>query len=285
LKIAVISDIHANFVALKAVAKEISLWHPDFVVVCGDIINRGSRPLECLELIMKKEETENWLVLKGNHENYVINQSLPNAPSDQAALDVHRASMWTLEKIGDVSTIKSLPVQQSIYDPNGDELRFIHATMRGIRYGIYPETSISELKEKLEITENDLHNHLPKVYCVGHTHRTMYKEIKTTKIINVGSVGLPFDQDYRAAYATLEFKDGVWKHRINRLEYDRDKAIKDFFFTRYIQDAGPLIKIVLKELRDSRSYLYTWSKKYQKRVLNYDITIEDSVMEYLASIH
>jgi len=284
LKIAVISDIHANFVALKTVVNEINYWHPDFVVVCGDIINRGPRPRECLEYIMEKEEKDNWLVLKGNHENYVIDQSLPDAPRDQASLDVHRASIWTLEKIGSVATIETLPFQQSIYDPNGDELRFIHASMRGIRDGIYPETSISELKEKLEITEDDLHNHLPKVYCVGHTHRTMYKEIKTTKIINVGSVGLPFDQNYRSAYVTLEFKDGVWRHQINRVEYDIERAKKDFYSTGYIEEAGPLIKIVLKELKDSSSYLYTWSKRYQKKVLKSEITIEDSVMEFLASI-
>ena len=47
MKLAVIADVHANWPALQAVAADIERWQADRVVVAGDVINRGPRPVEC----------------------------------------------------------------------------------------------------------------------------------------------------------------------------------------------------------------------------------------------
>ena len=49
MKIAVLSDIHGNFVALQAVFEHIEAWRPDHTIVAGDIVNRGPRSKDCLE--------------------------------------------------------------------------------------------------------------------------------------------------------------------------------------------------------------------------------------------
>jgi predicted phosphodiesterase len=52
MKLAVLADVHANWQALQAVAADLERWQPDRVVVAGDVINRGPRPLECAKFVL-----------------------------------------------------------------------------------------------------------------------------------------------------------------------------------------------------------------------------------------
>ena len=81
MKLAVIADIHANLAALETVVDHLTAWRPDAVVVAGDVLNRGPRPLECLRFVQERARSEGWLTLLGNHEEYVIAQSRPDAPA------------------------------------------------------------------------------------------------------------------------------------------------------------------------------------------------------------
>ena len=259
-------------------------WRPDFVVVSGDIINRGPKPKECLQYVLKMAKSKNWLLLKGNHEDYVISQKLHNTSLTKAAIEVHRASRWTLHEIKDVNYLEALPFQQSIYDPNGNEIRFVHASMRGLRDGIYPETSDSDLKEKIKDEKRDDDNPHPALICVGHTHRPLVRNLSGIQIVNSGSVGLPFDKDQRLSYAQLEYVNRKWSANILRLEYDIGKAKEDFIQSGYIEEAGPLTKLVLVELETATSQLYNWSVKYQKSALSGKISMQESVNRHLQSL-
>ena len=97
MKIAILADIHSNLPALQAVVSHIEQWKPDEVMVAGDIVNRGPRPLECLEVIREKQRTDGWLVVRGNHEDYVIGHTLPDAPRRGPAFEIYRAAYWTYE--------------------------------------------------------------------------------------------------------------------------------------------------------------------------------------------
>ena len=79
VKVAVISDIHANAAALEAVLDHVERWAPDHVIVAGDVINRGPEPVVCLTTIREKEE-KGWNVVIGNHEEYVLFHESPEAP-------------------------------------------------------------------------------------------------------------------------------------------------------------------------------------------------------------
>ena len=72
MKIAALADIHGNYQALITVLEHVERWDPDLVLVLGDTINRGSRSKDCLNLIQQKQIEESWLVIKGNHEEYVL---------------------------------------------------------------------------------------------------------------------------------------------------------------------------------------------------------------------
>lgn len=274
MKVAVISDIHANLPALETVFENIEAWEPDQVFVAGDIINRGPRPEECLNLILEKEKSNGWKLIMGNHEDYVISHSQLTTSYNDPAFEVHRASYWTYQKLNyDVSQLSKMPFQQEIYQFDRVEARIVHASMRGNRDGIYPETSDDELE--LQIGQP------PALFCVGHTHRPLIRKIGKTLVVNAGSVGLPFDGDRRLSYAQLIHKRGKWDAKIIRLEYDLKAAENDFYLTGYIEEAGPLSKLVLIELMYAKSQLYNWARLFQSRALKGEISMHESVGKYL----
>lgn len=285
MKIAVLADIHANFIALQTAAEQIEAWKPDHVIVAGDVVNRGPRPAECLSFVYEKAHTHGWRLLRGNHEDYVIGRAQPDVPRRGPAFDVHRASFWTYQRLNyDVSTLEIMPYQQSLSDPLGKEVRFVHASMRGIRDGIYPETSDESLRAKIYPQDKFPGGPPLALFCVGHTHRPLIRRLDGVLVVNAGSAGLPFDGDQRLAYAQLTWRGGVWHAEIARLEYDLAQAEQDFYTTGYLEGGGPLVKIVQLELRTASSLLYNWGVQYQERALAGEISMQDSVRQFLANI-
>jgi predicted phosphodiesterase len=285
MKIAVLADIHANLSALKTANDHIEIWNPDYVIIAGDIVNRGPRPQECFQFVKEKQLNYGWKLIRGNHEEYVLHNIYLRTQYTCAELEVHRASIWTGNQLGvEVETLKALPIQESLIGPDGGEVRFVHGSMKGLRDGIYPETSDEELREKIELPNKQKDNYAPpSVFCVGHTHRPLIRTLDGTTVVNAGSVGLPFDGDTRPAYAQLTWQGENWKTEIVRLEYDRDLAERDFYTSGFLEGGGPLVKLVQIELRTAHSQLYNWAAKYQKSILASKISMEASVNEYISS--
>jgi predicted phosphodiesterase len=285
MKIAVLADIHANFSALKTANDHIEIWNPDYVIIAGDIVNRGARPLECFQFVREKQLNYGWKLIRGNHEEYVLHNINLRTQYTCAEVEVHRASIWTGKQLGlEVETLKALPIQVSLIGPDGGEVRFVHGSMKGMRDGIYPETSDEELREKIELPYKQKDYYPPpSVFCVGHTHRPLIRTLDGTTIVNAGSVGLPFDGDTRLAYAQLTWQGDNWKTEIVRLEYDRELAARDFYTSGFFEGGGALVKLIQIELRTAHSQLYNWAAKYQKSVLASKISIEASVNEYISS--
>jgi predicted phosphodiesterase len=280
MKLAILTDIHANFLALQAVTAHLDAWQPDRVVVAGDIVNRGPRPAECLRLIQAKQEHKGWQVVRGNHEDYVISQADPKAPRTGHISEVHRASYWTYQQIGyDISNLEAMPFQVSFPAPDGSEVRVVHASMTGNRDGIYPETTDEELAPKIGY-DPELEAP-PALFCVGHTHRPLIRRLNGTLVVNAGSSGLPFDGDTRPSYAQMTWRDGCWDAKIVRIPYNLKEAEMEFTTAGYLEGGGPLVQLVLIELMYARSQLYNWAIRYQKRALNGEITMEESVREFL----
>lgn len=277
MKIAVLADIHANYPALLAVAEEVQRWHPDEVFVAGDIINRGPSPLECWNFVQQQETEQGWHLIRGNHEDYVCVHGQPDAPINGPLADLYQYSHWTYQNMGDLAVrLEALPEKYSWYDPAdpaAGEFRGVHASMRSNRHGIYPEMADKTLKKLITPP--------PAVLAVGHTHRPLIRQVEQTLIVNAGSVGLPFDGDPRANYGQVIWADGQWQAEIMCVPYDIDKTKRDFIETGFIEDAGPLAKLIRLELEHSLSQLYQWMSIYMDAVLKEEISVNQGVQEYL----
>jgi putative phosphoesterase len=274
MKIAVLADIHANYRALEAVCNHLDSWGPDFVFVAGDIVNRGPRSLCCLKFIDNKQKTEGWKVIRGNHEDYVMQRDHPNVPKSGPQFEMFQPVHFSYQQIKkNKAWIKSLPERINLHWSDLGEVRMLHGSMLGNRDGIYPENTKLELERKIAP--------LPAVFITGHTHRPFVTRFKNTLIVNAGSVGLPFDGDTRPIYAQLTHQNGKWQAKIIRLNYDIKSAIKDFYDFGFLQGGGPLVNLILLELQTGLGQLYQWVMKYHELIQKGESTVEESVEEFL----
>lgn len=277
MKLAVLADIHANLVGLQAVTAHLEAWQPDQVVVAGDVVNRGPRPLECLQFVQARQQRAGWLLVRGNHEDYVLSHAQPESPRHGLEFEIHRHSYWTYRQLaGHISALAAMPSQQQLLAPDGRGVRITHGSMLGNRDGIYPELNEAKLRQKIDPNS--------ALFCVGHTHRPLVRSIDGTLVVNVGSAGLPFDGDTRASYAQMVWQQGQWQAEIVRVEYDRQRAERDFFETSFFEGSGPLGALILDEFHTAQSRLYQWTETYRPLVLAGEMTMAQSAREFLAAI-
>ena len=276
MKLAVLADIHSNWRALQAAAEDIERWQPDRVVVAGDVINRGPRPVECLDFVLKMQRERGWRLVLGNHEEYVIHHAHPREPITGPWIQIWGSSRWTYEKLGyDVSALEAMPFQQSWHMPDGSEARVVHASMRGTRDGIFLATPDHVLRQQIAPAS--------RLIVVGHTHQPLVRTIDETVVVNVGAVGLPFDLDVRASYVQMTWQAGRWTAEIIRVEYDREQADRDFDETGFIDEAGPIALLIRDELAQARSNLFEWTRTYEAAVVSGQLTMAESVHRFLAA--
>lgn len=279
MKLAVLGDIHGNLVALQRVAAHLEQWQPDVVVVAGDVVNRGPRPLECLQFVQKKEQTAKWRVVRGNHEDYVIGFAQPNNRCNGPAFEVFRSTYWTYCQLKqDVSALEAMPFQISLTAPDGTEIWVVHASVHHNRDGVFPLTTDAQLRQKIRLPQHAP----PALFCTAHTHCPLVRSIDQTLVVNAGAVGLPFDGDRRTGYAQLTWHKGQWQAEIIRLDYDRRQAERDFFETGFMAGGGPLTQLILDEFYIARPHLYQWTQQYETLALAGKITVEEAVTTYLA---
>jgi predicted phosphodiesterase len=272
MKLAVLSDIHGNLPALEVVLDDLLSWRPDQVIINGDVINRGPDSLGCLELI--EQQIPDSLILKGNHEEFVLEcAQKPFIPGNQQH-ELRRFAHWTIEQLGPrLQHVLDWHEDLDLEDPDGGELHVTHGTRLGKRDGIGHRTPAEKLPAKLGDPK--------QLFITAHTHLPLVLDYQGTLVVNTGSVGSPFDRDPRAAYGRLAFHAGRWNAEIVRLDYDRARTERDYKESGFLDGGGPLTRLMLTELRQSRGHMAPWMRRYQQAVLDGEITVEKAVREYL----
>ena len=280
MKLAVLSDIHGNWPALAAVADDIDAWRPDKVVVNGDVVNSGPSNVACWEAIARRTAADGWIVLRGNHEEYVAEWCGYAGPRHGPAYDLIRLSEWTYQQMGGdaaattLATLASLPERWDWLSPDGTRLVAMHASPLGNRAGIYPFTTDEEARRKI----------VPgaAVFLTAHTHVPHQRLLDGTQVVNTGSIGLPGDGDGRASYGrvTWQARRG-WRAEIVRVAYDRAAAERDFFTSGFLAEAGPEAEMALVEFRAARDARTRWRAIYGERVRNGQLTLAETIRRFL----
>lgn len=270
MKLALLADTHANLRALEAVVEDLDRWQPDVVVFAGDLINRGPLPRETMELILTQAREKGWHLLRGNHDEFVIDRRQEGPSREPFLSKLYQHTHWTCGKLGDlVGELERLPSCVELPAPGGGTLHFTHASMAGITRGVFPVTTDEELAQLFEPG--------PVFYGVGHTHVPLVRAVHGATVVNAGSVGLPFDGDPRACYVRLSWRDGAWENEFVRLAYDRTRAARDFRESGYLEEGGPIPRLVLDELKHARSRIAQWHMNFENRILAGEISFEESI--------
>lgn len=218
MRIAIISDIHANYFYLEKIVDEINKRGIDQVYCLGDIIGYYDDPNACVELV--KELCDG--VVQGNHESYLLEEENYDLNKENSyKIKEHRLSLSS----ENLNYLKSLPKSLNV-ELDGKKLLFTHAKLGNNQAYIY---SASDLDKK-ELDDLDY-------YFFGHTHLPFVTYHYGTCIINPGSVGQPRDYSQKPSFAILDIvKEEISIHKVSISNSLYIRRLKDKDYDKSVID-------------------------------------------------
>lgn len=219
MRVAVISDIHANKVALDAVLKDIEDNKCQKIYCLGDLVLAGPQPKETLDYIMEQHD---WDIIQGNTDKMIAYYNPEISDFLEAHFPVMANAMSEDVEILDDSGkayLANLTPQLSI-DIEGCSVLFVHGSPRANNEDILPERPLEEIEEIIKGTKEKL------IFC-GHTHVPCgYQTTTGQTVVNVGSVGRPMTEKPLACYAIVDFNCGAFEVKHRFVKYDNKYAAK-----------------------------------------------------------
>ena len=224
MRIALISDIHANEVALRAVVDDIKRVGVDQIICLGDVATLGPRPLAVLQMLRDLR----CQCILGNHDEFLYNPGLIHAYTEAAvivdAVDWCRAALSTQ----DLDLLRAFRPSLDISLDADVKILLFHGSPRSHMEDLLATTPPLALDEFLS-------GHSATVMAGGHTHIQMLRQHRGTLLVNPGSVGLPFKEYVagrpprvlaHAEYATIEAVRGAVSVELRRVHLDKG-ALRD----------------------------------------------------------
>lgn len=214
MRLALISDLHGNEVALDAVLADARKVGYDQLVCLGDVATLGPRPSE----VLAKLRSLGCECLLGNHDEFMLEptkvQEYSSIPALTASIHTTRSALSSAE----IDFIRSFRPTLTV----GSVLLF-HGTPRSNVEDLLSTTPDAKVDEMLA-------GHEARVFAGGHTHLPMVRQHRGTLIVNGGSVGVPF-REYashgppvilaRAEYAIVDVDGGDVGVTLRCVEPDR----------------------------------------------------------------
>lgn len=238
LRIAVLADIHGNLPALEAVLADLAGQAVDEVLVGGDLVGRGPEGRAVVHRIAKL----GWQGVRGNHEDYLLAFHEQRVPPAWLTAPEWAASRFMAAELDDFARAYAASLPLSIASERAPHLRLVHGTPRSNNEGLGPWSSDGELAASLDaVTE-------PLLVC-AHTHRSFERSVLGGRVVNVGSVGLPFNRDPRAQYGLFTVRpDGETDVELRRVPYDRRETLERYQTTGFAAAGGLTAKLLELEI-------------------------------------
>lgn len=242
MRIGIISDIHGNIDAFRAVLAEFNRRQVDKYIYLGDLIGMGLHPEECVQLVMQLKDKFLGIV-HGNHENYLFyglplhNHSDPNREViPQETIDYFKWNHGLLSPES-VAFLKSLPDEQTI-ETDGAKIFLTHYPIaEGRKYRkFYYTPSLAECEEIFAGFDAD-------VYLFGHTHCMDEQHSDKKHYINPGCTGCPSEVDAAPA-GILDINNGQINYEHINVAYDTNKVVDEL---RAIIPQYPFAEYVIQD--------------------------------------
>lgn len=216
MKVAILSDIHANLHALEAVWADIAAQKPDEVYCLGDLVGYGAFPNEVIEFVRDHAIP----TVMGNYDEGV-------------GFDLHdcgcvyrdprkdklgkQSLLWSRQNTSDANKkyLRSLPLRICL-EERKPRLLLVHGSPRKMNEYLYEERPLATFQRIEKVAGTD-------VLLFGHTHLPYQKQVNGTLFINAGSVGKPKDGDPRAGYVLLNLNSKIMVE-FRRVDYAVETA-------------------------------------------------------------
>ena len=208
MRVLVVSDLHGNEAALRAVSR---VEEPDAVLCLGDLVDYGPAPGACIAWV----RTNTVATVRGNHDDALVRGvRCPCGPDVQPLSDATQDLARRVLGPEDVTWLRTLPPEARV-TIGGVRFHLVHATPDDPLFAYLRPDEVDAWGRVVEPVDAD-------VILVGHTHFPMVLKLGSKLVVNPGSVGQPRDGDPRAAYAVVD--DGV--PALCRAAYDVEETVR-----------------------------------------------------------
>src|SRR5918999_4759096 len=220
MRVAAIYDIHGNLPALEAVLREIRRAGVDLVVVGGDVVP-GPMPRETLAYLLELDIPVQFI--QGNGDRVVL-ACMRGAESSEVPEPFREVVRWSAQQLhpDHERVMAGWPKTVRVEVPDLGEVLFCHATPRNdtdVFTRLTPEDRLWPVFAGLDVA----------VVVCGHTHMQFDRTVGPVRVVNAGSVGMPFGEP--SAYWLL-LGPSV---ELRRTSYDLEQAAERVRATTYPQ--------------------------------------------------
>ncbi len=209
MRVATVSDIHANLPALDAVLEDMP--DVDKILFCGDLVGYYCWPNE----VTARVEEHGVIGVRGNHDEAIIQGSLFGFGGVAGT-----ALQWNNDRLTSATRtyLENQPYSQR-EELAGCDVYMVHGSPRSpVEEYVYPEQVTPAFFREQGMTT------APDVLLLGHTHVPFAEHAGDTLVVNPGSVGQPRDGDPDASYAVIDTDNLAVEH--HRVSYDIDRVAR-----------------------------------------------------------
>lgn len=227
MRIAVISDMHANAIAFDAVLSDLRGDAVDQVVCLGDAIQGGPQPAQ----LVARLRDLGCPVVMGNADDYLLTgaETEANPPSEERKRQLDTVREWSLAQLSASDRAFIASFQPTVELPLGDGRSLIgfHGSPHSYDDIIVPDTPDEDAQRMLGGFE-------PHILAGGHTHIQQIRHLGRSFYFGCGSIGLAFRHgqpegvfkaDPWAEYAVLSVSGGRIGLEFRRVPFDVDQLI------------------------------------------------------------
>lgn len=238
MKLAVLSDIHSNYYALKACLDWVREEETEGIVFLGDYVSDCAYPEKTMELLYQvKNQYKTWFI-SGNRDRMIAGGDIP----------VYLESMrYTYENLSekDLAFLGGMPIAAEICIDGYPMFSISHGDFRNERAEVLPE---NEVMQKLLLEMKG------KLHLCGHTHLVFAYEKDGRMVANPGSVGVPQDGTPLAKMAVLESDGGDWTLRPAAVSYNVEKTVEEIHTSGLYTRAEAFSRSVIATMRTGHDY-------------------------------
>ena len=216
-RLAALSDVHGNAVALEAVLADIGRERPDAILVGGDLVLNGPDPVAVVETLRGLAD-DGALVIQGNTDIAVADFDYAAAfpwMTDGVPDAIQDAAEWAHDTLGPerLDWLRRLPAERRWRAEDGTLILVCHASPGSQTAGFDQSLDPAVTTERLAQTD-------ARVIACGHTHLPEVRDLGWKLIVNSGSAGYIFDGEPTASWARIDLEDGEVRAGIHRTEFD-----------------------------------------------------------------
>jgi putative phosphoesterase len=215
-RIAVLSDVHGNAVALEAVRKAIKKEKPDAIIIAGDHVLNGPDPVATVDAL-RAMEADGAVIVQGNTDIAVADFDYGAAfpwYADGVPDALRYAAEWAHDALGEerLDWLRRLPAERRLRLEDTLVLA-THASPGSQTAGFDLDLDASVTLERLSRTD-------ARIICCGHTHVPDVRDFGWKQVVNDGSAGYVFDGDPTASWALVTLAGEIATAEIRRTEFD-----------------------------------------------------------------